>query len=98
MSERVTINQSNGIADVRLNRPDKRNALDGAMFAALNEAGETLKTGPRPRAGGGRGDGPSFCAGLDFSSFQSMADGKGTGGDAEKPKPTEQRGDPSVLP
>jgi enoyl-CoA hydratase/carnithine racemase len=100
MSERVTINQSNGIADVRLNRPDKRNALDGAMFAALNEAGESLKTAPGLRAVVISGDGPSFCAGLDFSSFQSMADGNGTGGSdaAEKPAKAEKRGDPSVLP
>jgi enoyl-CoA hydratase/carnithine racemase len=98
MSERVTINQSNGIADVRLNRPDKRNALDGAMFAALNEAGESLKTAPGLRAVVISGDGPSFCAGLDFSSFQSMADGKGTGGDAAPAEKPEKRGDPSVLP
>ena len=28
-----------GVADVRLNRPDKMNALDGAMFRAIVEAG-----------------------------------------------------------
>ncbi|MEO5899842.1 MAG: crotonase/enoyl-CoA hydratase family protein [Ilumatobacteraceae bacterium] len=101
MSERVTITQSNGIADVRLNRPDKRNALDGAMFAALNEAGESLKTAPGLRAVVLSGDGPSFCAGLDFSSFQSMADGQGAGGDASAKaagEKKERRGDPSVLP
>ena len=42
--QRVTVNVSGGIADVRMNRPDKRNALDGAMFAALVEAGEELKS------------------------------------------------------
>ncbi len=76
MSDRVTINQSNGVADVRLNRPDKRNALDGAMFSALVEAGEALKTAVGLRAVVLSGEGPSFCAGLDFSSFQSMAGGE----------------------
>jgi enoyl-CoA hydratase/carnithine racemase len=101
MPERVTINQSNGIADVRLNRPDKRNALDGAMFAALGEAGESLKHAPGLRAVVLSGDGPSFCAGLDFSSFQSMADGGGPGGaddPAEGAERPARRTDPSTLP
>ncbi len=81
MSDRVTINMSNGIADVRLNRPDKRNALDGAMFSALAEAGEGPRLTPcgATRAVVLSGEGASFCAGLDFSSFQSMADGGGAG-------------------
>jgi len=39
MSDRVNVTISAGIADVRMNRPDKRNALDGAMFQALADAG-----------------------------------------------------------
>ncbi len=38
--QRVTVEITDGVADVRLARPDKRNALDGAMFAALVTAGE----------------------------------------------------------
>ena len=33
--QRVTVTITDGVADVRLNRPDKRNALDSAMFAGL---------------------------------------------------------------
>ena len=33
MSDRVVISIADGIADVRLNRPDKRNALDREQFA-----------------------------------------------------------------
>ena len=33
--QRVTVTIADGVADVRLNRPDKRNALDPAMFAGL---------------------------------------------------------------
>ena len=36
----------NGVADVRLNRPDKMNALDPAMFEAIAETGARLKDDP----------------------------------------------------
>jgi enoyl-CoA hydratase/carnithine racemase len=73
MSDRVNVTISAGVADVRMNRPEKRNALDGAMFQALADAGERLKTERGVRAVVLSGEGASFCAGLDFSSFQSMA-------------------------
>jgi enoyl-CoA hydratase/carnithine racemase len=76
--ERVTISISDGIADVRLNRPEKRNALDTAMFRAIAAAGDRLKTEPAVRAVVLSGEGESFCAGLDFSSFQAMAGGGGS--------------------
>jgi enoyl-CoA hydratase/carnithine racemase len=80
MSDRVTIAVSGGVADVRLNRPDKMNALDPAMFGAIAEAGEAIKADPSVRAVVLSGEGRAFCAGLDFSSFQAMA---GDGGDAD---------------
>jgi enoyl-CoA hydratase/carnithine racemase len=73
--DRVSITIADGIADVRMTRTDKRNALDGAMFAALAAAGERLCTEPGVRAVVLSGDGQSFCAGLDFGSFQQMAGG-----------------------
>lgn len=79
MSDRVTINISDGIADVRFNRPEKRNALDGAQFAAIVQAGESLKTNKKVRAVVVSGEGASFCAGLDLSSMASMAGGGSSG-------------------
>jgi enoyl-CoA hydratase/carnithine racemase len=76
MSDRVTVTIDGGVADVRLNRPEKRNALDGDMFVAIAEAGERLKQEPGVRAVVLSGEGASFCAGLDFSSFQQMAAGE----------------------
>jgi enoyl-CoA hydratase/carnithine racemase len=73
MSDRVSITMDNGIADVRLNRPDKLNALDQAMFQGIVDAGEALKTDPAVRVVVLSGEGRGFCAGLDLSSFQSMA-------------------------
>ncbi len=78
MSDRVTVSIAGGIADVKLNRADKRNALDNDMFLAIAEAGERLKTEPGVRVVVLSGDGPSFCAGLDFGSFQQMAGGERT--------------------
>jgi enoyl-CoA hydratase/carnithine racemase len=72
MSDRVLVNVNDGVADVRLNRPEKLNALDGAMFKALADAGESLKERSDVRAVVLSGEGRSFCAGLDFSSFQEM--------------------------
>lgn len=89
--DRVAISVDAGVADVRLTRADKRNALDGAMFMALAEAGDWLKTAIGVRAAVLSGDGSSFCAGLDFGSFQQMAGGA-TAKDAE-----EERGSPGSM-
>jgi enoyl-CoA hydratase/carnithine racemase len=80
MSDRVTINISDGIADVRFNRADKRNALDGEQFAAIVEAGESLKTNKKVRVVVVSGEGASFCAGLDLGSMSAMASGERQGG------------------
>ncbi|MDQ0383159.1 crotonase/enoyl-CoA hydratase family protein [Amycolatopsis thermophila] len=83
--ERVSIEITHGVADVRLNRPGKRNALDPAMFAALVRAGERLKTEPGLRAVVLSGEGPDFCAGLDFAAFQAMRSGDRISADVDLP-------------
>jgi enoyl-CoA hydratase/carnithine racemase len=69
VTERVLVTIDGGVADVRLNRPEKLNALDTAMFRALVEAGEHLKAEPAVRAVVLSGEGRGFCAGLDFTGF-----------------------------
>jgi enoyl-CoA hydratase/carnithine racemase len=69
MQDRVTVSLAAGIADVRLNRPDKMNALDSAMFEALVEAGRGLRGERGLRAVVLSGEGRAFCAGLDVASF-----------------------------
>lgn len=69
MSERVTTTIENGVAEVCLTRADKHNALDLEMLAAIRDAGEALAERRDIRAVLLRGDGPSFCSGLDFPSF-----------------------------
>lgn len=81
MSDRVTVTITNGVADVRLNRADKLNALDPPMFVAIAEAGARLVADRSVRAVVLSGEGRAFCAGLDFSSFMAMA-GQDDGGAA----------------
>lgn len=75
MNDRITITVDDGVADVRMVRTDKMNALDNGMFEALLAAGERLKTEPGLRAVVLSGDGRAFCAGLDMGNFGRMADG-----------------------
>lgn len=60
-----------GIADVRLDRPDKHNGLDPAMFDAIVDVGERLREDNSVRAVILSGNGPSFCSGLDFKAFMA---------------------------
>jgi len=74
-NDRVLLAVEGGVAHVRLNRADKRNGLDRAMFEALIATGETVAADRRVRAVVLSGEGPAFCAGLDWKSF--LADGEG---------------------
>jgi enoyl-CoA hydratase/carnithine racemase len=79
MNDRITVSIEAGVADVRLVRADKMNALDNAMFEALVATGERLKTEPGLRAVVLSGEGRAFCAGLDMGNFGRMAEGPRTG-------------------
>lgn len=73
--QRVSIEFAAGIADVRLTRPDKMNALDPAMFAALADAIETLGRMAGLRAVVLSGEGRAFCAGLDMANMAGGGSG-----------------------
>ena len=97
MSELVSIEIRDGIADVRLNRPEKYNALSRDMFSAIIDAGESLAAEKGVRVAVLSGNGRGFCAGLDMQSFAGMADsGSGQAGAAllerdERPENFAQR-------
>jgi enoyl-CoA hydratase/carnithine racemase len=84
---RLSVTVTDGVADVRLNRPQKLNALDPAMFDAIVEAGDKLAADRSVRAVVLSGEGRGFCSGLDFASFQAMA------GDADGAPDGERDGD-----
>jgi enoyl-CoA hydratase/carnithine racemase len=75
MNDRIAVTIEDGVADVRLVRTDKMNALDDAMFSALVETGDRLKAEPGVRAVVLSGEGRAFCAGLDMGNFGRMAEG-----------------------
>lgn len=75
MTDLVTISIENHVADVRLNRPDKYNALSQEMFEAIGQAAMTLSKDNTVRAVVLSGNGKGFCAGLDFARFQQMEGG-----------------------
>ena len=80
MEDRIIVEIQGGVADVRLVRVDKMNALDDAMFEALIKTGERLKTEAGVRAVVLSGAGRAFCAGLDMGNFDKMASGERKGG------------------
>jgi enoyl-CoA hydratase/carnithine racemase len=71
---RVTMTVDGGVADVRLNRPEKMNALDPDMFEALARTGDRIRADGSVRAVVLSGEGRGFCAGLDFKSFVSQGE------------------------
>lgn len=75
MNDRISITMlEDGIADVRMTRVDKMNALDSAQWAALVDAVDTLNATPGLRVVVLSGAGRAFCAGLDLSSLQNERD------------------------
>lgn len=65
-----------GVADVRLDRPAKLNALNEDMFADLLEMGLIMRRRRDLRALVLSGEGRGFCAGLDYDMFNRMAAGE----------------------
>ena len=82
VSDRVSVSISDGVADVRLVRADKMNALDAAMFEALVATADRLSREKGLRAVVLSGEGKAFCAGLDMGRFAAMKEsgGEGLGG------------------
>jgi methylglutaconyl-CoA hydratase len=75
-----------GVARLRLDRPEKHNALDAALIAALTEAAGRLGTDPAVRVIVLEGAGESFCAGgdLGWMKAQMTADAAARAAEARK--------------
>lgn len=71
-SELVNVNIENGIADIQFNRAGKHNSLTTEMFVAIAAAGAEVHENPTVRVAVVSGNGPSFCAGLDFSLMRAL--------------------------
>src|SRR5438132_800649 len=79
MADHTTIRYESvdGLATITLARPDKRNAMNLEMFSELGDAAEAAAGDPEVRAVLVRGEGPSFCAGLDLSALGGLAEIRG---------------------
>jgi enoyl-CoA hydratase/carnithine racemase len=85
----VRLTVADGVADVRLNRPEAMNAFNDDLFEGLIEVGQVLRSGTGLRAVVLSGEGRGFCAGLDKSSFAAQTSGAalistGTDGDPDR--------------
>lgn len=69
MDNRVIVSTENHVATVTLNRADKKNAVDVAMFDAIADAAAQVARNPAVRAVVLTGSGSDFCAGIDVSVF-----------------------------
>jgi enoyl-CoA hydratase/carnithine racemase len=68
---RLRIEVDDGVADVRLTRGDKHNGLDAAMYEALVDGAARVAEAREVRVAVISGEGPSFCAGLDFKAIMA---------------------------
>jgi enoyl-CoA hydratase/carnithine racemase len=75
MNDRVTLSIADGIADVRLARADKMNAIDPAMFTAIGATIDELAGRRDVRCVVLSGEGRGFCAGLDMASMAQGGSG-----------------------
>jgi enoyl-CoA hydratase len=71
-----------GVAELRLNRPDKANALSRPMWHELREAARDLDATPEVRVVVLAGAGRHFCAGIDLAMLAEFEDGAGCPGRA----------------
>jgi enoyl-CoA hydratase len=62
-----------GVATIMLDRPEARNALNGAMCDALRESAERAAADESVRLVLVRGNGPVFCAGADIKEREGMS-------------------------
>lgn len=73
MSEHVQVNRDGPVLAIRLNRPERRNAITVAMYAALADAVRSASGDPEIRLITIRGEGADFTAGNDLMDFLSEA-------------------------
>ena len=69
----VNITSQDSVRIIELNRPDKRNALNDELIAALKDALRSADADQSLRAIVIRGAGKDFCSGADLSSIQKIA-------------------------
>jgi enoyl-CoA hydratase/carnithine racemase len=75
MSENVVISSAGGVMEVRLNRPEKKNALTREMYNAMAEAFDAANGDASVRVVLLTGTGDAFTSGNDVGDFRARANG-----------------------
>jgi enoyl-CoA hydratase/carnithine racemase len=78
--EALKVERHQNYVTLALNRPEKRNAINGAMLEALDSAFAMIEDDKEIRAVIVRGEGRAFCSGLDLRDIEQFASGKITPG------------------
>jgi enoyl-CoA hydratase/carnithine racemase len=71
MSDHVVITRADSVLEIRLDRPEKKNALTRAMYDAMADAFEQADADPALRVALLTGTGDTFTSGNDITDFQS---------------------------
>jgi enoyl-CoA hydratase len=70
--ETLSVTLDKNIATVRLNRPDKANAMNATMWQEIRKAFEWVDATPEARVAVLQGEGKLFCAGIDLQMMMSI--------------------------
>jgi methylglutaconyl-CoA hydratase len=73
-SQILEVGVSGGVCRLTLNRPDKRNALNGDLVSALSDALDDVSEDDAVRVIAITGAGKDFCAGGDLAELAQMVD------------------------
>lgn len=68
----LTVTLVEHVAEVRLNRPDKSNAMNEAMWQEIRQAFDWVDATPEARVAILSGEGKNFCAGIDLAMLGSI--------------------------
>ncbi|QGP77996.1 enoyl-CoA hydratase [Sphingobium sp. CAP-1] len=75
MSDGITINEADGVIEIVIDRPAKKNALTGPMYRAMTAALADASARPEIGVVLFRGQGDAFCAGNDLKDFMAGPEG-----------------------
>ena len=81
MADEILTSVADGIATVTMNRPERRNAMNGAMLTGMRAAFDDLETRRDVRVVVVRGTGPAFCSGMDLKEMESRGGTRDPEGD-----------------
>ncbi|GAA4703780.1 crotonase/enoyl-CoA hydratase family protein [Nocardioides conyzicola] len=89
MADEVLVERRDGVQVITINRPEAKNAINGAVAAGIAAAVDELDASDELRVGVLTGAGGTFSAGMDLKAFLRgevpSIEGRGLGGITERP-------------